>query len=952
MSIQEKLAGEAAASLRRIVAAKGRLQGNFYALVGKNGAGLVVTLAAKDPKGAKAITGGKALKKEIAQSRHVRGKVVFQDNKVEFNLGPGNLSAAKLKLSMKDGFGSNDIKRYTLRAKLAGAGTEDLTDDSTTITEGEQDTAGADDAELNDLIAAQELLDDLNGQLDTFLTKKNDDAALEAIIKSTVDEVEALRAAELQEKDPQKKILIQQQISDSLSEMVEYVQVGEDPFSGGKVPAEVMLLINNANDLISERAANACEAHSARLQPIFAEALKLLQGDGKHQILGAIRDHNLKVPSSAQVDESEAEPVELTYNNIIKSLSLSFLPPNNASLDDGSWQSGFLAYVRSKTAEDAVKAAHQDLLNELGTSADTDRGLDAGTYDTDDPEIYHKTTCGSSWEEVKRQLLGVARDSVAMWQMVLYRKRAVDALLATEKGISGNVLLAKSVGSLNLTSDYDLTLSTTDGSGKELVAIRNFNAAVQANHVNKPPGVVFDTNLYAKDFLKVTDTVLAPGTDDGAGVAAVKRYLILDRSDQDVAALTKMRQYMNAAQWDEYVETMVGEDKDSTILVQLEEADTKYQLKLEAEVTGFLTKYATLPKDSLAPAVVTEIEEFIARREARAGSSDPSVLHVAQHDNEAFIKKMGHDADALMLEIRNAEYIDRMTAVRVLQNQHGDMEEHLKTVIEGSTEALVLVLGEEEPNPTDERLRMLLGEHIPAALVDMLSKTERKRLFDNLRVDGARAVAAFIGRKIDALKEQARRDIGEANYFAAEAYLSEGPLQHIVYGNQSGNPEVLEKLKPEHFLESINEQTGDFLKDILHYESKADDGLTFYQTSKYLHRMLEGILKLSEKDQFIEVEDSLPTLRSMGGARSVMGGIERTLLPIRGAKGEYASASAEKKSTDAARFAERIYGADASTISALRTKVLSISMELNKTVRATIAMRDSAEVASGVSLQT
>jgi len=81
------------------------------------------------------------------------------------------------------------------------------------------------------------------------------------------------------------------------------------------------------------------------------------------------------------------------------------------------------------------------------------------------------------------------------------------------------------------------------------------------------------------------------------------------------------------------------------------------------------------------------------------------------------------------------------------------------------------------------------------------------------------------------------------------------------------------------------------------------------------------------------------------------GGIERTLLPIRGAKGEYASASAEKKSTDAARFARRIYGADASSISALRTKVLSISMELNKTVRATIAMRDSAEVASGVSLK-
>ena len=482
-------------------------------------------------------------------------------------------------------------------------------------------------------------------------------------------------------------------------------------------------------------------------------------------------------------------------------------------------------------------------------------------------------------------------------------------------------------------------LARTTLSGARLFRIKGEPRKEDGQH--QILGAIRDHNLKVPSSAQVNESMAAP----------VERYLTLDRSDQDVAALTKMRQYMNAAQWDEYVETMVGEDQDPTILVQLEEADTKYQQKLEAEFTGFLTKYKTLPEDSLASAVVMESEEFIARRERRVDSSNLSDLHAAQHDNEAFIKKMGHDADALMLEIRNAEYINRMPAVRVLQNQHGDMEKHLSTLSKGSTEAPALALGTADPHPSDEKLRMLLAEHIPDALVDMLSQTERKRLFDNLRVGGASAVEDVIGRKIDALKEKARRDIGEANGFAAEAYLSEGPLQHIVYGNQSGNPEVLETLKPEHFLESINEQTGDFLKDILHFESEADDGLTFYQTAKYLHRMLEGILKLAEKNQFIEVEDSLPMLQSMGGARSVMGGIERMLLPIRGAKGKYASASAEEKSTDAALFVKHIYGTNASTISALRTKVLSISMELNKTVHATITMRDSAEVAEGISRQ-
>ena len=202
--------------------------------------------------------------------------------------------------------------------------------------------------------------------------------------------------------------------------------------------------------------------------------------------------------------------------------------------------------------------------------------------------------------------------------------------------------------------------------------------------------------------------------------------------------------------------------------------------------------------------------------------------------------------------------------------------------------------------------------------------------------DGVALQQDWLRKKVDALKEQARRMLGEANYYAAEAYLSEGPLQHIVFGNQSGNPEVLEQLQPEHFLESINEQTGDFMKDVGHYGD--DNGTAFYQTAKYLSRMFEGILKLSQKDAFIEVEDSLPTLQRWGGAEAVKNQVEIQLMPIRGAKGEWALKTAEEKSAEGQRLGEAIYGV--ATIDALSQAVLSLSAELNAEVRKVIQMRE------------
>jgi len=497
-------------------------------------------------------------------------------------------------------------------------------------------------------------------------------------------------------------------------------------------------------------------------------------------------------------------------------------------------------------------------------------------------------TCDSEWNNVKDRLLNQAetKDSALMWQMVLFRRKVVNALLLKEKERIDGHLVVKSVGSQNLTSDYDLTLSTDDESGRELQAIRNFNYGVKTRF-GKQPGVVFDTNLYAKDFLKVDDNVLQPGLSDGKGVEQVKVMLTSDRSDQDVAALTKMRQYMDPDEWQEYFEQLcedggISEKYRKQIEVQLDETDALY-LEKNREIWDRCVAVYKARLDDGGPTIkrieelIQEIEDLATWADApkKSVEDDGDSLATYQEALLEAVEEFGHHYEDLTLEARNSLYLDKMSEVRKLQER-----------------AKQLGL---EPE-SDER--------------DL---------------------------KIDALNEAARKLLGEANFFAAEAYLSEGPLAHIVFGNQSGNADVFDLLKPEHFLESINEQTGDFFKDVRHHGD--DDGEAFYQTSKYLARMLDGIIKLATRDGFDDVEDELPTIEGWGGAAVCKEKIDKQLLPIRGAKGEWSGRSAHEKSVAAVARARAIFALNPATIAALKAEVTQLSVELNKVVRTRMDFR-------------
>lgn len=100
----------------------------------------------------------------------------------------------------------------------------------------------------------------------------------------------------------------------------------------------------------------------------------------------------------------------------------------------------------------------------------------------------------STWSDVKTVL---ADKPALLTYMGNYRKWYVDNLLTSAKQ-ENNLSIVADSGSRDPESDYDITVSSTDHSKDDKKAVQSFNQFF-SNTFGKPSGVVFDTNLYAKD---------------------------------------------------------------------------------------------------------------------------------------------------------------------------------------------------------------------------------------------------------------------------------------------------------------------------------------------------------------------------------------------------------------------------------------------------------------------
>jgi hypothetical protein len=288
-------------------------------------------------------------------------------------------------------------------------------------------------------------------------------------------------------------------------------------------------------------------------------------------------------------------------------------------------------------------------------------------------------------------------------------------------------------------------------------------------------------------------------------------------------------------------------------------------------------------------------------------------------------EELEEDPDALMAAT-NAIYLETMVNVRKVEQELRDLE----TTIAEKTRT-----GGAETDPDREARRVLLTR------------------IKDLRVD--------------------------AVFFAAEGYHSEGPMKHVVHAGQKSRQEVksdpvlcalpdaeqkaeirkrvkerLEQLTVLQFLQSFNEQLGDFLKDLKHYEKESPfPGMGFYRSSKYLERLCESMFWIGERlkaeaaaepnevlrKELAKAAVGYKQLKIAGRAPEVLQGQLGKLVALRGGEVGFRDASgalAKDQQKEQEAFATEIVGTvfpGVRTLRDLGALVKAAAQEVNVFVR-------------------
>ena len=423
--------------------------------------------------------------------------------------------------------------------------------------------------------------------------------------------------------------------------------------------------------------------------------------------------------------------------------------------------------------------------------------------------------CGNQWNNVKARYKS---DPETMWQLWAYRKAVVNEAIDDLKKLYKFESMA--VGSTNLESDYDIAVVShgkdhKDGVVYDFEIVHAFNTAFVADY-GVQPGTLFDTNLYAS---------AKPATDGATKKEPVteteKAMKSMAEGGQDVGALVKQRRYMSWEEYDAYarkvteeVRRQAGDKLADVTMKQFEEADSLYQMSL-----------------------LTLLEK--TRATARIGRDRRPVRAVGRgRGRGAESKELLKTLDELEKKIESSGGVggqkELIAALEELEHEHADlfMRASNSTYVES-------VKGVRELEARAEELE---------------AKTDRNER-EELELQGLPA-------KIKTLAT-------DAVCYANEAYHSEGPMKHVVEATQA----IKGKAKKEHpndkvaqkkyfdeerkkaldamslnqFLQSFNEQLGDFLKDLKHYAGKEFPGMGFYRSSKYLDRLLDAMILIGDR---------------------------------------------------------------------------------------------------------
>lgn len=473
------------------------------------------------------------------------------------------------------------------------------------------------------------------------------------------------------------------------------------------------------------------------------------------------------------------------------------------------------------------------------------------------------------WEGLKEKY---GSEPEKMKEFFNFRRVFVDQTLVSLRSTYPGVIW-KSVGSMSLTSDYDITITVPGAASLAAMAVRDFNTQIR-NIFGKQPGTAFDTNLYVKDFVSVKGKGRGAGAEDHS--PPQPKNVKMMEAGQDTAALLKQRRFMIQSEYDALMRSTLtsieasflkrlGKEKSALSPSELqklnkllganrkqfETADAQYkiaQAKLAEKLIAMqqdparqkeVTEKLAQIRDSeehiaaLAPikAELNDINNAIAEAELDTSPDGAALLAALRAEKVGIETRIStKDADLirenggdLALEASNDVYLDCMHEVYIMEQELEQME---------------------KVQTTDEAAKKML---------------------------------------IEGLKSRIRDKTSEATFFASEAYQTEGAVEHVVQGMQGDGK--LDNVSIWQFLESFNENVGDFMKDMKHYagahgeDELRDMGKAFYKSSKYVHRLLDTVKEIKKRFNSKEV---LPFETSLGGdSKALADKISAVSLAIR-----------------------------------------------------------------------
>jgi hypothetical protein len=245
------------------------------------------------------------------------------------------------------------------------------------------------------------------------------------------------------------------------------------------------------------------------------------------------------------------------------------------------------------------------------------------------------------WEAVKDKYVP---EPAKMGIIVRYRKEHVDGIVAKLKSKKGlEKIKPLAAGSEALTSDYDITFLGPSS----IQAVVEFNKAFTGIW-KKEAGTVFDTNVYAQNFLEQKKGEQEPFPVD------VKASKDSDMAIQDAMSLAKVRKNMSKKQWKAFVDrvlvAMTNPERKINAKQQYDKADSIYMTTYVSELIGKLAK--------LAPKEVKKLRE--------AGKKDAQIV-------DALV------GGATGMSASNRLYEDKLVAVEKLVKKRDEaMESYAK----------------------------------------------------------------------------------------------------------------------------------------------------------------------------------------------------------------------------------------------------------------------------------